>query len=198
MPDLCGIAHERTTNLRTNLRPRSASMHHRFEVGGALYRQSGPGSNTGERHAPSSGATDRLPCWITSISRGCKIVASKIFPHPLCVAGASCASRRPRAVIDSWLGQGGLTKVDCLHSNRTNKHGQTYLWIPHLIFIARASAISEVVRERRGKPKRRKKCLGTLGCARPSHEFFIHSLPCRASKLALRSQIKHGMMLVIL
>jgi hypothetical protein len=34
--------------------------------------------------------------------------------------------------------------------------------------------------------------------ARPSHEFFVPFVTaCRASKLALRSQIKHGMTSVI-
>jgi hypothetical protein len=48
-----GLPTKRTTNLRTNLRLRTASTHHRFEVGGAavLYRQSGRGSNTGASRA---------------------------------------------------------------------------------------------------------------------------------------------------
>jgi hypothetical protein len=67
-----GLPTERTTNLRTNLRLRIAAMHRRFEAGGAaaLYRQSGPGSNTEERRARSRGAAGRLRAAVAALDEG--------------------------------------------------------------------------------------------------------------------------------
>ena len=60
-----GLPAKRTTSLRTNELVPTASIHYRFEVGSTLAAV-WPGSNTGERHALSSGATGRLLRWTTS------------------------------------------------------------------------------------------------------------------------------------